>query len=65
MTPEELKKKREKLKLTQPQLGEYLERTDRFIQYREGGDKPIDGMLNYAMKGLEGELKTKKKKKKK
>lgn len=62
MTPEELKNKREKMKLSQRELGDALDRKERFVQYRESGDIPIDKMLKHAVGGLSAELKKKKKK---
>lgn len=62
MTPEELKKQREKLGLSQCELGENLDRKERFIQYRESGDIPIDKMLKHAVTGLSVTLKKKRKK---
>ncbi len=52
MTPEEMKKNREKLKLSQEDLADEFDRSRRYIQYQEGSSAPIDRMLRYAMIGL-------------
>lgn len=52
MTPEELKKARERLKLSQTGLGEKLDRSRRFVIYHENGTYSIDRMLKYAVKWL-------------
>lgn len=52
MKPEQLKKSREMLQLTQESMGEAVNRSERFITYRESGKQPIDKMLKYAVSWL-------------
>jgi len=52
MTPAELKKHREKLKLTQRQIAKELELSERFWHYRERGERPIARWLARAIRDL-------------
>lgn len=49
MKPEQLKKARETLQLTQEEMGDALDKSERFITYRESGVQPIDKMLKFAI----------------
>lgn len=52
MTPQELKKARAELGLSQDALSKKLEHCRRFIVYRESGILRIPSWLEWAMKGL-------------
>lgn len=52
MTPEQLKKSREKLELTQRQIAEELELSERFWLYRESGVRSISRWLARAVRDL-------------
>lgn len=52
MTPEQLKKHREKLNLTQLQIAEEMELSRRFWQYREEGARIIPRWLARAVRDL-------------
>ena len=52
-TPEQLKKARVKLGFpTQAGLGEALEKSERYITYRESGKQPVSKMMRYALSWL-------------
>ena len=52
MTPEQLKKHREKSEMTQKQIAEELELSLRFWQYREWGVRDIPRWLARAVRDL-------------
>ena len=52
MKPEQLKEARETLQLTQEGMGDALDKSERYITYRESGKQPIDKMLKYAVMWL-------------
>lgn len=49
MTPNELKKAREKLGMSQPAFAKALDRSERYILYRERGERKIDKSLAFAV----------------
>lgn len=49
MTPAFIKRAREKLGMTQPQLADELDRSERFILSRETGEAKPDKMFQYAL----------------
>lgn len=52
MTPEELKKARNDLELTQPAFAKKLGVSERYYLYRESGVRKIPLMMKYAVKWL-------------
>lgn len=52
MTPEQLKRNRENLDLSQAQIAAELEISERYWVYRESGVKPIPMWLSRAVRDL-------------
>lgn len=52
MTPKQLKKARESLKMSQQSIADELEISKRYWIYRETGDKPITRLLSRAVRDL-------------
>jgi predicted transcriptional regulator len=52
MTPEELKKHREKLGMTMREISSNLEVSERFYLYRESGVRGISRMMEYAVRWM-------------